>query len=81
MLHFAKDFKAKEQVLGYIQIRGKETPVVDLFRSNGEKLLAEKVSHYEKFQVLEDGRLTAQINDTTSTTFSVNEEWVIFLSV
>lgn len=81
MLHFAKDFRAKEQVLGYIQIRGKETPVVDLFRSNGEKLLAEKVAHYEKFQVLEDGRLTAQINDTTSTTFSVNEELVKFLSV
>lgn len=81
MLHFAKDFKAKEQVLGYIQLKGKETPVVDLFRSNGEKLLAEKVSHFEKFQVLEDGKLTAQISDTSSTTFTVNEELVKFLSV
>ena len=81
MLHFARDFNAKEQVLGYIQLKGKETPVVDLFRSSGEKLLAEKVSHYEKFQVLEDGKLTAKINDTTSTTFSVNPELAKFLSV
>lgn len=81
MLHFAKDFKAKEQVLGYIQLKGKPTPVVDLFRSNGEKLLAEKVSHFEKFQVLEDGKLTAKINDTTSTTFNVNPELAKFLSV
>ena len=81
MLHFAKDFNAKEQILGLIQLKGKETPVVDLFRANGEKLLAQKVSHYEKFQVLEDGQLTAKINDTTSTTFSVNPELAKFLSV
>lgn len=81
MLHFAKDFNAKEQILGLLQLKGKATPVVDLFRSNGEKLIAQKVSHYEKFQVLEDGRLTAKINDTTSTTFSVNKELAKFLSV
>lgn len=81
MLYFAKDFNAKEQILGYLKLKGKATPVVDLFRSNGEKLLAEKVSHYEKFQVLEDGKLTAKINDVTSTTFSVNPELAKFLSV
>lgn len=80
MLHFAKDFNAKEQILGLIQLKGKETPVLDLFRSNGEKLLAEKVSHYEKFQVLEDGKLANQIGDTTSVTFTVNEELAKFLS-
>lgn len=81
MLHFARDFNAKQQVLGLIQLKGKETPVVDLFRSNGEKLTSEKVSHYEKFQILEDGKLDQAINDTTSTTFTVNEELAKFLSV
>ncbi len=79
MLHFLKDFNAKEQLLGLVQLKGEKTPVLDLFKSNGEKLLAKKVSHYEKFHVLEDGTLAGALNDK-DLTLTVNPELASFLS-
>lgn len=80
MLHFIKNFNAKDQILGLVRLKGKPTPVLDLFRSNGEKLTAEKVSHYEKKQVLDDGKLTAAITNTVKV-LPVNEALAAFVSV
>lgn len=73
MLHFARDFRVKDQVLWVIQLKGKQTPTLDLFKSNGEKLTSEKISYYEKFSVLQDGSLTEPL-DIDDLTFTVNQE-------
>lgn len=81
MLHFIKDFNAKEQITGIVAYKGKPTPVLDLFRSSGEKLRAEKISHFEKFGILEDGNLAAAIADNAATSVVVNEALAKFIDV
>lgn len=79
MLHFAKEFNTTQQILGYIKLRGEPTPTLDLFRSNGEYLTAEKTSHYEKSHVLQDGKLASSL-DNSSTDIVVNPELAHFVS-
>lgn len=79
MLHFLKNFEVKEQILGLVTRKDRKTPTLDLFKPSGENLIAEKVSHYEKFHVLDDGKLTAQL-DGSSTTMTVNPELAKFVS-
>jgi hypothetical protein len=79
MLHFLRNFEVKEQILGLVKLKDKPTPTLDLFKPSGENLISEKVSHYEKFHVLDDGKLTAQL-DGSSTTMTVNPELAKFVS-